>query len=109
MSEFAKRRPPEVPPVEVGGVRYEVPRAPRALGHAQASGVLAAVSPATGDVLWSIVVYPITYAGSEEEDAQDIFITAIEPEEGGESLVVTSENAARYRVHIADHSVEPLP
>lgn len=109
MTELAKRRPPAVAPVTLNGVRYEVPRAARTLGHGQASGILAAVSEASGELLWSVAVYPVSYGGAEEKDAQDVFITAIAAEADGAALLVTNETGARFRVRIADHGVEPLP
>jgi hypothetical protein len=106
--ESMKRRPPEVEPVTGDGVRYEVPPAPRAVGVAQSSGVIAAVNESTGETLWGLAIYPIVVDEAEEEDASDVFITALALTEGGKALRVEDEQGGTYRVDLATRAVTAI-
>ncbi len=106
--ETLKRRPPGVAPVVHEGTRYEVELIPRRRGIEQTSGVVTAYDDATGAELWTIAIYPVTYDSPEEDDVEDVFITALSITADGESLLVTNERGERFSVSLADHSVTLL-
>lgn len=103
--ESFKSSEPEVDPVVVNGVRYEVARAPERSGIAQTSGVLSAIDVTTGSEIWSIVVYPVDYSDGEERDAQENFITSLTLEGDGHTLLIENEEGARFAVSLEDQVV----
>jgi hypothetical protein len=86
-------------------VRYEVTAGPRNKGFKQNSGVISAVEEATAKVVWTIVVYKVTYEAGEETDAQDVFITDLKLGPDGKTLLVTNEAGKRFSVKLDDQSV----
>lgn len=95
---------PEVEPVTVGGLRFEVLRKTRAHGFDQNGGVIVAVDGASGKQAWTLKVYTIEYIPKLETDVQDIFITALTPSADGRKLHVTDEKGRHYEVDIAARS-----
>src|SRR5262245_38543710 len=52
--------PPNVPPVEHKGVRYQQDMESFRFGGTQRGGYLVAIDPKTGERLWMLKVYPVT-------------------------------------------------
>jgi hypothetical protein len=103
--ESAKRRVPSVPPVSLGGTRYEVVRGARSRGFNQNGGVLAAVDVRSGKELWTLLVYETRYNDKEEQDVQDVFITHMAMSEDRKHLLIKSESKKSYSVNLDDRSV----
>jgi hypothetical protein len=91
----AKRRVPEPPPVVQNGVRYQVEFGGKSHGFPQIGGVIAAVDDATERVLWTVVVYRVTFNPNKEEDTQEVFITDLALNGDGTRLIVTNEEGNR--------------
>jgi hypothetical protein len=99
---------PEVDPVVIGGIRYEVVPWGKARGLGQNGGIIAAVDAATGRELWTLKVYEIRYDPDMEGDKQDLFIAGlsadgdkhlrVEAERGGGIWRVDLERRASERV-----------
>lgn len=102
-----KRLPPDdVPPVTVGGVRYEVIHWGKERDLGQNGGILAAVDPATGREMWTMKVYRIDYdPDGFEFDMQDRFIARLEV--AGSRLRATTEDGAVYLVDPATRTSVP--
>lgn len=100
--EQAKRRAPKVNPVKHAGVRYEVASGLRARTTGQASGVLAATEIDGGNELWTRAVYKVTYDGTEEADAQDVFIVKLALNKAKDGLLVEDEKGRKFLVRLAD-------
>jgi hypothetical protein len=67
--------PPEVPPVERDGVRYEQAEDGRDVGVDQAGGVLVATEAGSGKRLWTLAVYGNPIDPKLEADVQWIYFT----------------------------------
>lgn len=107
--EQEKRAPiPEVEPVSRGGIRYEPAPFEKSEGLDQNSGYLAAVDEGTGERLWVLKVYAVSYDNDLEADLQDVFITNLELSEDGTLLTVTNEEERRFEVNLAERSVREL-
>lgn len=103
----AKRvAPTEVPPVQIGNVRYEVVHWGRRRGWPQNGGYIVACDAATGKELWTLQVYESKYDDAMESDVQDVFITAMSRTLFGGKLSITDENGRMYRVDPATRTVE---
>jgi hypothetical protein len=100
---------PDVEPVTIGGMRFEVLRKTRARGFDQNGGIIAAVDAVSGKEQWTLKVYTIHYIPKLETDVQDIFITALSKLAKETKLLVSDERGRRFEVDIAARSVKPLP
>lgn len=107
--ESAKRRVPQVAPVTSGGIRYEALKGARSRGFAQNGGIIAAIDTATGQELWTLVLYQTQYDTQEEADVQDVFITSLALSKDGQQLLAKSENKKSYSVNLADRAITVLP
>ena len=99
--------PDDVPPVTVGGTRYEAVHWGKSLGFAQNGGHVRAVDVASGATLWVAEVYRIDYRPELEADKQDTFIVALQPVDGGETLIVTDDRGRRWRLDLARRVAAP--
>jgi len=99
--------PPDVPPVRIGAVRYEVLQSSRKRGLPQNGGYIRAFSAASGDELWTLQVYQTTYDPALEEDVQDVFIRSLKKTLWGGKLKVEDERGRRYLVDPAARSATP--
>lgn len=98
--------PPEVPPVERGGVRYAQARDGRDVGAAQVGGVLVATDIASGKQLWTLPVYANAINEKMEADAQWLFFTAMHFDPDGR-LRITNEAGKTFLVDVKGPSVVP--
>jgi len=89
--------PEEVPPVTIAGTRYEVVHWGRERGLGQNGGYIAAVDAASGQELWTLKVYDVTYDPDMEEDVQDVFIESLAPR-GDDKLAIVDERGRKYIV-----------
>lgn len=95
LSSYAKRSgPAEVPPVVVGGVRFEAPHFDNPCG--QTGGCVVASDAATGTQLWWVKVYTTVYDPSLEKDVQDVFITSLST--SAASLQATDEKGRTFTI-----------
>jgi hypothetical protein len=99
--------PPEVEPVVIGSVRYEALMWGKARDLGQNGGYIEAFDRTTGDSLWILKIYDVTYDGDMEGDKQDVFIEEMRADDSG-LLWITDERGRRYRVDVRDQTVEPL-
>lgn len=108
-SSMAKKRaaPEPVEPVVIGNVRFEAPFNGKARGLGQNGGIVTALDASTGAELWSVVVYPITYAPNLEADKQDVFIIDMAASPDGKALIVSDERGRRWRVDLATRTAGP--
>jgi hypothetical protein len=98
--------PPEVPPVEQGGVRYAQAKDGRDVGAAQVGGVLVATDIASGKQLWTLPVYANAIDKKMEADAQWLFFTAMRFDPDGR-LRITNEAGKTFLVDVKARSVVP--
>ncbi len=111
MSKSAERAMPDpVPPVTVGGVRYEAPHWGRERGLGQNGGFVRAVEAASGNELWLLQVYQTVYDESKETDVQDVFLTSLtaNPSKAG-TLLAANERGERFEIDPATRQVAKLP
>jgi hypothetical protein len=104
----AKRRVPEPSPVVQNGVRYQVEFGGKSHGFPHIGGVIAAVDDATERVLWTVVVYRVTFNPNKEEDTQEVFITDLALNGDGTRLIVTNEEGKRFAIDPATRAVESV-
>ncbi len=96
--------PPEVEPVTIGNVRYEVVHWGRERGLGQNGGYLEAFDAASGASLWLLQVYVIDYDPDLEEDVQDVFIESLKTGPRG-TLKIFDERGRRFVVDPATRTV----
>jgi hypothetical protein len=108
----AKRPPvPVVKPVTVGGVEYRVEH-DRYKGKDGPGGLreyVLARDAKSRKQLWKVMVYDIAYRPGLETDAQDVYITALEPDEKKGLIVRTEDKKKSYRIDLGKKVVETLP
>lgn len=108
MSVEKERAEPEDPdPVVLGGIRYEALHWGKVRGLGQNGGYIAAIDTRTGEELWILKVYDVSYESDMEADKLDVFITGIEPD-GDHALTVRNEKGRAFRVDLRDQSVREL-
>jgi hypothetical protein len=99
--------PDPVEPVRVGGIRYEAMPWGKARGLNQNGGHVAAIDDRTGDELWLLKVYDVTYDGDMEADKQDVFVTSLAIDPAGRHLTVENEAGDRFSVDLESRKVTP--
>jgi hypothetical protein len=97
--------PDPVDPVRSGGIRYEAMQWGKARGLGQNGGYVAAIDEKTGDELWLLKVYDVSYDGDMEGDKQDVFVTGLEIDGEGRRLTVENEAGDRFTVDLASRKV----
>jgi len=97
--------PDPVDPVRSGGIRYEAMPWGKARGLGQNGGYVAAIDEKTGDELWLLKVYDVTYDGDMEGDKQDVFVTSLEVDRAGRRLTVENEAGDRFTVDLETRKV----
>ncbi|WP_374595337.1 hypothetical protein [Aquabacterium sp.] len=98
--------PPEVPPVERDGVRFAQAADGHAVGADQVGGVLVASSAATGQRLWTLVVYANRVEPGHEADSQWVFFKSMAFDPDGR-LRIVNEAGQAFRVDVRQRTVEP--
>ena len=104
---MAKKRsgPDPVEPVSFGGTRYEAVPWGKARGLKQNGGYVAAVDARSGEELWLLKVYDVTYQRGMEADKQDVFITDLAIDRAGRRLTVENEAGDRFVVDLDSRKV----
>jgi hypothetical protein len=97
--------PDPVEPVSFGGTRYEAMQWGKARGLEQNGGYVAAIDEKTGDELWLLKVYDVSYDGDMEDDKQDVFVTSLELDRDGRRLMVDNEAGNRFAIDLATRTV----
>ena len=97
--------PDPVDPVRSGGIRYEAMPWGKARGLGQNGGYVAAIDEKTGDELWLLKVYDVTYDGDMEGDKQDVFVTSLDIDRAGRRLTVENEAGDRFTVDLETRKV----
>jgi hypothetical protein len=97
--------PDPVDPVRFGGIRYEAMPWGKARGLGQNGGYVAAIDEKSGDELWLLKVYDVTYDGDMEGDKQDVFVTSLDIDSAGRRLTVENEAGDRFSVDLATRKV----
>lgn len=98
--------PPDVAPVTVDGVRYEVIHWGKERGLEQNGGYIAAVEPESGKELWTLKIYNVEYDPEGfGYDMQDVFIRRMRKSWFAKRLEIEDENGRRYKVDLATRQV----
>jgi hypothetical protein len=104
----SRPRAPQVPPVTIGGVRYEPTAQTATPGPEHAPGVLGAYDAASGARLWTLEVYRQQIDSRLERDVQEDHFQSLEATPDGKLLIVT-ETGRRYEVDPTTRGVRALP
>lgn len=107
--KMSKRSVPRPDPVTIEGVRYEVYFGGRADGLGQTGGVIAAIDPVGDRRLWTLRVYKVEFNPNKEEDAQEVYVTALTPGGDGHTLRIDNEAGAHFTVSTETRQVLPAP
>ncbi|MBC7699602.1 hypothetical protein [Aquabacterium sp.] len=109
MQKSGSRIPaPTVPPVSIGGVRYEQVRNGLSAGFEQMGGYLAAVDETTGSQLWTLKVYDNQRVPGKEGDVQDVFFKSMSLQANGQ-LLIQNERGGRFLVDPKTQTVSTAP
>lgn len=101
--------PPDVAPVVLGNVRYEVIHWGRERGLEQNGGYVAALDATSGKELWIAKIYAVEYKPKLETDVQDVFIKSLTAAPDGRSLLITNENNQHFVLDVAARAAHPAP
>lgn len=101
--------PPDVAPLIVGTIRYQVLPWGKDRGLGQNGGYLSAVDTATEQEIAVIKVFEIDYDPNLESDVQDVFIKSLHLHPTGSALVVENELGRCYVVDLQSRSTLALP
>jgi hypothetical protein len=99
--------PPDVPPVRIGAVRYEVLQSSRKRGLPQNGGYIVACDVASGEELWTLRVYETVYDPAVELDVQDVFIQSMKKTLLGGKLKVEDERGRRFSIDPVARTASP--
>jgi hypothetical protein len=97
-----------VPPVIIGGVRYLPTWLEAKAATERGPGILGASDAATGQRLWTLVVYADAIDPQWESDVQEDYFAAMSATPEGRLLIVT-ETGRRFEVDPVTRSARPLP
>ena len=95
---------PEPEPVSLAGMRYEAIPWGKARGLSQNGGYLAAMDEYSGEEIWLLKVYDVSYDRDMEGDKLDVFISQI-TRHGDHELRVENERGEVYLVDVETKSV----
>lgn len=100
--------PPEMPPLELDGIRYEQICYGRAEDRERRSGFMRACDIATGEALWELQVYKVIWEemplGLEHID-QDVFFIRFKFMPDKKRILIENEDRKRFFVDIAKREV----
>lgn len=100
--------PAPVEPLSHNGIRYEALQWGRQRGLDQNGGYIAAIDEETGEELWILKVYQVTYDDDMEGDVQDVFIVNLTLDEPSGRLMVENEECMRYVVDPVTRTIDKL-
>jgi hypothetical protein len=103
----SRSAPARLPPVEIDGVRYEQVMNGLRIGMPARCGYLSATNVKSGERLWVIRVYEVTYDEQLERDVQDVYFTRMHAMPGGK-LEIENEAGDKFVVDLAGRSAQPL-
>lgn len=95
--------PNPVDPVELHGMRIQVPHYDQGIGVEQNGGYIEAFDAITGKHLWYLMIYETKYIKGKERDVQDVFIVKMGVRDG--LLRVQEEYGRVYEVDVCKKSV----
>ena len=98
MEQFDRPPPPDVPPVELDGIRYSQSYGDSQPPERLESGYLMAEDIESGKLLWRVRIYAPEYDPEEERDIQEIYFTGLSIVEDGAALAVENEAGELWRV-----------
>jgi len=104
-----RREPPDGPPLVVGALQYEAPRAGRPFGFAQDGGVVVARRADTGDVVWARRVPAKAPDPHMDGDKQDVFIKSLALSADGRHLAIVDERGQRFEMGLDGCGVRAPP
>lgn len=101
-----RAEPPTPEPVEIDGVTYSALLWGKARGLGQNGGLIIATDTNTGEELWILKIYDVSYERDIELDKQDVFIERISADAGG--LVIENESGRVFKVNLTDRSIKEV-
>src|SRR5262249_18470751 len=92
--------PPNVPPVEHKGVRYQQDMESFRFGGTQRGGYLVAIDPKTGERLWMLKVHPLTDHNEAGVETPGIYFRSMKLVSGQDALEIENEVGGKYIVDL---------
>lgn len=96
---------PDVPPLEMGGIRYQQVKEGLTLGLPVRCGYLQAIDISSGKSLWILQVYQQTYDPEIEGDIQEIFFLRMKWHADTREILVENEIRSKYLINIDTQQV----
>ena len=96
--------PPQVAPVEHGGVRYQQDMDAQRHGGAGRGGYLVAVDPASGQRLWMLKVYDVPDHSAAGVSSPGRYFRRMTLSPDGGQLEIENEAGGVFRVDLAAHT-----
>lgn len=104
-----RRAPVDVPPLVVGGLRYEAPFLGTPFGYAQDGGIVVARHADTDALEWTRRIYTTVRDPHMESDKQDVFIQSLTLSADGQRLAIVDERGRRYELGLDGAGLRALP
>jgi hypothetical protein len=92
--------PPQVEPVEHGGIRYEQDLQSWRHGGTQPGGYLVAIDPASGERLWMLRVYEVAAHEAAGVSTPGRYFRSMGLAEGRDALAIENEAGERFLVDL---------
>ncbi|MEJ1296913.1 MAG: hypothetical protein RPU63_05430 [Candidatus Sedimenticola sp. (ex Thyasira tokunagai)] len=105
MKQKKRIAPKRAKPVVHGGIRYEALMWGLERDLGQNGGYVIAFDEKNGEEIWLQKIYHVAYDNGMESDKQDVFITDLILDSGGDALLITDERGRRYSMSLSDRHV----
>ena len=109
LPDASRPPPPEVPPVEWGGIRYQQDLEGPPRQRDQGFGYLQALDIASGRVLWELKVYTVKTQPGLEADVQEVYFSRMARVAGRDELEIENEIGQRFMVDVKARTVRAQP
>ncbi len=109
LPDTSRPPPPDVPPLEWAGIRYQqdLDGAPRQ--RDQGFGYVQALDASNGQVIWELKVYTVKTQPGLEADVQEVYFSRMVRVAGRDELEIENENGQRFLVDVKSRSARALP
>jgi glucose dehydrogenase len=106
MDSMSRPPPPEVPPIDIDGVRYSQVMDPEALKLSGRCGYLLATDIHSGKVAWVLQVYTVKFDTRDEIDVQEVYFESMQRVGQQRALRIVNEASQVFVVDLDSRQVQ---
>jgi len=108
MSGTCAHIPNTVPPVVMGGIRYEIPQTSRITDRYRDCVIVAAVDEATEHLVWTEVIYKIDHGSKNRSDADEASVKSMLPTSNMKALKIVTQAGKTYQLDLTSRRVKKI-